>query len=68
MKGLSIVLGVVTMEAQADFWDKHAKQYDRFMRKDAAAYSKMYGEQRRFSGNDLGFVCLGNLELLSGAG
>ena len=30
------------MEAHADFWDKHAKQYDRFMRKDAAAYSKMY--------------------------
>ena len=42
MKELSIVLGVVTMEAQADFWDKHAKQYDRFMRKDAAAYRQMY--------------------------
>ena len=30
------------MEAHADFWDKNAQQYDRFMRKDAAAYRQMY--------------------------
>ena len=30
------------MEAHADFWDKNAKRYDRFMRKDAAAYEQMY--------------------------
>ena len=30
------------MEAHADFWDKNAKRYDRFMRKDAAAYEEMY--------------------------
>ena len=30
------------MEAHADFWDKNAKRYDRFMRKDAAAYRQMY--------------------------
>lgn len=26
-----------------DFWDRNAKRYDRFMKKDAAAYRKMYG-------------------------
>ena len=30
------------METHADFWDKNAKRYDRFMRKDAAAYRQMY--------------------------
>lgn len=25
------------------FWDKNAGRYDRFMRKDRAAYEKMYG-------------------------
>lgn len=35
-------------------WNTH--QYDELV------------NSRRFSGNDLGFVCLGNLELLSGAG
>ena len=30
------------MEAHADFWNKNAKRYDRFMRKDAAAYRQMY--------------------------
>ena len=30
------------MEAHADFWDKNAKRYDRFMRKDAVAYRQMY--------------------------
>ena len=29
------------MEAHADFWNKNAKRYDRFMRKDAAAYRQM---------------------------
>ena len=30
------------MEKQKNFWDKHAGRYDRFMRKDAAAYEQMY--------------------------
>ena len=30
------------MEAHADFWNKNAKRYDRFMRKDGAAYDEMY--------------------------
>ncbi len=30
------------MDAHADFWNKNAKRYDRFMRKDAAAYRQMY--------------------------
>ena len=30
------------MEAHADFWNKNAKRYDRFMRKDAAVYRQMY--------------------------
>ena len=30
------------MEAYTDFWDKNAKRYDRFMRKDAVAYRQMY--------------------------
>ena len=30
------------MEAHADFWNKNAKRYDRFMQKDAAAYRQMY--------------------------
>ena len=30
------------MEAHTDFWNKNAKRYDRFMRKDAAAYRQMY--------------------------
>ena len=32
----------MTMKEHGDFWDKNAKRYDRFMRKDQAAYSKMY--------------------------
>lgn len=30
------------MEKQKNFWDKNAGRYDCFMRKDAAAYEKMY--------------------------
>ena len=30
------------MEKQKNFWDKNAGRYDRFMRKDALAYAKMY--------------------------
>ena len=30
------------MDAHTDFWDKNAKRYDRFMRKDAVAYRQMY--------------------------
>ena len=32
----------MTMKEHGDFWDKNAKRYDRFMRKDAAAYQQMY--------------------------
>ena len=42
MNGLNIVFGGEHLEAHADFWDKNAKRYDRFMRKDAAAYRQMY--------------------------
>ena len=31
------------MEKQKNFWDKNAGRYDRFMRKDAAAYEQLYG-------------------------
>ena len=31
-----------TMEKRKNFWDKNAGRYDRFMRKDAAAYEQMY--------------------------
>ena len=30
------------MQKHKNFWDKNAGRYDRFMRKDAAAYMKMY--------------------------
>ena len=30
------------MSGKADFWDRHAKIYNRFMRRDAAAYERMY--------------------------
>ena len=30
------------MKKQKTFWDRNAGQYDRFMRKDAAAYTQMY--------------------------
>ena len=30
------------MQEHKDFWDKNANRYDRFMRKDRAAYEKMY--------------------------
>ena len=31
------------MQEHKNFWDKNAGRYDRFMRKDRAAYEKMYG-------------------------
>ena len=30
------------MSGKTDFWDRHAKIYNRFMRRDAAAYGQMY--------------------------
>ena len=30
------------MSGKTDFWDRHAKIYNRFMRRDAAAYDRMY--------------------------
>ena len=30
------------MKEHKNFWDKNAERYDRFMRKDAAAYDEMY--------------------------
>ena len=30
------------MKEQKNFWDRNAGRYDRFMRKDRAAYEKMY--------------------------
>ena len=30
------------MEKHQNFWDKNAERYDRFMRKDAAAYAQLY--------------------------
>ena len=30
------------MRKSQNFWDKNAGRYDRFMRKDAAAYEQMY--------------------------
>ena len=30
------------MRNSQNFWDKNAGRYDRFMRKDAAAYAQMY--------------------------
>ena len=30
------------MRKHKNFWDKNADRYDRFMRKDRAAYEKMY--------------------------
>ena len=34
--------GVIAMQEHKDFWDKNAGRYDRFMRKDRAAYDEMY--------------------------
>ena len=31
------------MQEHKNFWDKNAGRYDRFMRKDRAAYDEMYG-------------------------
>jgi SAM-dependent methyltransferase len=33
---------MVAMQEHKDFWDKNAGRYDRFMRKDRAAYDEMY--------------------------
>ncbi len=32
----------MAMHERKSFWDKNAGRYDRFMRKDRAAYEKMY--------------------------
>ena len=34
------------MKEQKNFWDKNAGRYDRFMRKDRAAYEEMYAHIR----------------------
>ena len=34
------------MQEHKDFWDKNAGRYDRFMRKDRAAYAEMYAHIR----------------------
>ena len=34
--------GVIAMQEHKNFWDKNAERYDRFMRKDRAAYDEMY--------------------------
>ena len=34
--------GVIAIQEHKDFWDKNAGRYDRFMRKDGAAYDEMY--------------------------
>ena len=34
--------GMIAMREPKDFWDKNAGRYDRFMRKDRAAYDEMY--------------------------
>ena len=33
--------GQIIMKEKKNFWDRNAKRYDRFMRKDAAAYARM---------------------------
>ena len=33
---------MIAMQEHKDFWDKNANRYDRFMRKDRAAYEEMY--------------------------
>jgi ubiquinone/menaquinone biosynthesis C-methylase UbiE len=33
---------MIAMQKHKDFWDKNAGRYDRFMRKDAAAYERLY--------------------------
>jgi ubiquinone/menaquinone biosynthesis C-methylase UbiE len=33
---------MIAMQEHKDFWDKNAGRYDRFMRKDRAAYEEMY--------------------------
>lgn len=30
------------MKQPSDFWEKHAAHYDRFLRRDMAAYQQMY--------------------------
>ena len=35
-------LGMIVMKERKNFWDRNAKIYDRFMRKDRAAYAQMY--------------------------
>ena len=34
------------MQEHKNFWDKNAGRYDRFMRKDLAAYEEMYAHIR----------------------
>ena len=34
--------GMIAMQEHKNFWDKNAGRYDRFMRKDRAAYDEMY--------------------------
>ena len=36
------VKGMIAMQEHKNFWDKNAGRYDRFMRKDRAAYDEMY--------------------------
>lgn len=33
---------MIKLKEHSDFWDRNAKLYDRFMRKDQAAYAQMY--------------------------
>ena len=33
---------MIAMQEHKNFWDKNAGRYDRFMRKDQAAYDEMY--------------------------
>ena len=34
--------GMIAMRKHKNFWDRNARIYNRFMRKDRAAYEKMY--------------------------
>ncbi len=38
---------MIAMQEHKNFWDKNAGRYDRFMRKDRAAYGEMIAEAKR---------------------
>ena len=51
------------MQEHKNFWDKNAGRYDRFMRKDRAAYDEMYEDHHNANKLPFPFHCIKNKPL-----